>query len=91
MGGVEEFARAVHRRTVGEVPAMQQAHPQDGVAGIDQGGINRIVGRRSRERLHVDENVICGVTVGRKQLGAAPAGQLFDDIGIFNAFVITRV
>ena len=47
------FSRSVHRRTVGQVPAVRQVHREDGVAGRGEGQISRLVGLRTGVGLDV--------------------------------------
>ncbi len=86
-----QLSRAIDPRTVGEVPTLHQIHAQDGLARLDQGVVDRVVGRRAGERLHVDKQVIGLQTVGRKQLCAASAGQRLDNIGVLNSLVVAGV
>ncbi len=71
--------------------AVQQVESHHGIAEGQQCLINRIVGRSTRERLHVDEDLVSGVTVGCESFSGAAAGEGFDCVGIFHAFVIARV
>ena len=64
-------AREVHRRPVGEVPAVVEAHAQHGVARLDEGLVGAHVGDGSGVGLHV------GV-VGPEQLAGSAAGQVLD-------------
>ena len=66
---------------VREVAAMRQVHAQDGVAGLQHGGIRGLIGLRARVRLHV------GV-LGAEQLLGAIAGQVLDDVGELAAAVV---
>ena len=88
---LEKLAGAVDRGAVGEVAAVEQVHAHDGVAWVDQGGVDGVVGRGAGERLDVDEQALGGEGRGGKGFGAAPAGQRFDDIGVFDALVVARV
>src|SRR5258706_15704226 len=73
------------------MPAVQQVQAHNCIAGSDQRMIDGVVGRAARERLHVDENLVGGYAVGGEGLGAAPAGQGFDGVGVFDALVVARV
>ena len=70
---------------------MQQVHAHDRVARVDQRVIHRVIGRRARKRLYVDKDIIGRDAIRGKSLGATPARQRFDDVGVFDAFVIARV
>ncbi len=70
---------------------MQQVHAHDGIARVDQGGVDGVIGRRAGKRLDVDKDAVGREGRGGKGFGAAPAGQGLDDIGVFDAFVIARV
>ena len=65
---VVEAPAEVHRRAVGEVPTLVEAHPHDLVAGVEQREEGGHVGVGARVRLHV------GV-VGAEQLAQAVAGE----------------
>jgi hypothetical protein len=86
-----KLARAVDRRAVRQVPAVQQVHAQDGVAGADQGVVDGVVGRRAGEGLHVDKESSALTPLVANSLGAAPAGQRFDGVGVLHALVIAGV
>ena len=43
---------------MGEVTAVQQVHAQDGVARVEQGGVDGVVGRRAGKRLDVDKELV---------------------------------
>ncbi len=73
MDDVIKFPGTIDRGSMGEVAAMQQAHPHDGVTGVNQRLIYRVVGWRSRKRLHIYIQVVCRQTIGGKSFGAAPA------------------
>ncbi len=74
-----------------QVPAVQEVHTQNSIAGIDQRLIDGIVGRRTGQGLHVDINIIRVHIGSGKSFGAAPTGQLFDHIGEFNTLIIARI
>jgi len=59
---------------MGKVTAMQQVHTHDGVAGVNQRVIHRVIGRRPRKRLHIYIQVVSRQTIGGKSFGAAPTG-----------------
>src|SRR5690606_14048246 len=50
---VEQLAAGVDLGAVGEVAAVGQAHAEDGVAGIEQGEIDGLVGLRTGVRLDI--------------------------------------
>ena len=68
---VVDATAEVHRRAVGEVTALVEAHPHDLVAGLEQREVGGHVGVGARVRLHV------GV-LGAEQLAQAVAGELLD-------------
>jgi hypothetical protein len=57
----------------------------------EQGVVNGVVGRRARQGLHVDVQLICRHRPGSKRLGAATAGQRLEDIGILDALIIAGI
>ena len=74
---VVEFAGEVHRRAVGQMTAVGEAHGQHGVAGLQQSHVGRQIGRRAAVGLDVD------VVVGGKDLlplGDAVLLQLIHDM-----------
>ena len=79
---VEQLAADVDLGPVGQVAAVGQRHAEDGVARIEQGEVDRLVGLRTGVRLHV------GV-VGTEQLLEAVDGQLLGDVHVFAATVVT--
>ncbi|MNN47594.1 hypothetical protein D3C81_1620220 [compost metagenome] len=66
---------------MGQVAAVGQAHAEDGVAGIQQGEVDRRVGRGAGVRLDV------GV-VGAEQLFGAVDGDLLDLVDVLAAAVV---
>ena len=73
---VVEATTDVDRRPVGEVAALIESHPQNGVAGVEHGQVGGQVGRGAGMRLDV------GV-FGAKELAGPAPGQLFyfvDDV-----------
>ncbi len=70
---------------------MQQVKSHDRVADAEQCLIHGVVGGSARKRLHVDVDLVSGKSVGGKGFGGAAAGERFDNVGIFHAFVIARV
>ncbi len=66
---------------VGQVAAVGQVHAQDGVAGLEHGGVGGLIGLRSGMRLHV------GV-LGAKQFLGAIARQVLDNVGELASAVI---
>ena len=91
MDGFEPFPRAVDRRAVREMPAVQKVKSHDGFAQWDQRLVDRVVGRRAGEGLHVDVDLVRSEAVGGERLGSAAAGQCLDHIGVFDALVVARV
>ncbi|MCY1530662.1 hypothetical protein D9M68_658580 [compost metagenome] len=80
--GVVQLAGGRHLGAVGQVAAVGQAHAEDGVAGVQQGQVDGAVGLGAGVRLDV------GV-VGAEQLLGAVDGQLFDNVDVFAATVVT--
>ncbi len=78
---LEPFAAHVQRHAVGEVAAFGQAHAHDGVAGLQQGEEDGLVGLRARVGLDVGK-------VGAEQLFAAVDRQLLDHVNVFAAAVV---
>ena len=75
------FAGKIQRMAVRQVAAVRQIHAEDGVAGLEDGGVGGLIGLRTGVRLDV------GV-FGAKELLGAVAGQVFDHVGIFAAAVV---
>ena len=75
------LARHIHRRAVGQVAALGQVHPHDGVAQIQQGEVDRQVGLRARVGLHV--GVLCA-----EQLAGPADGDVLHLVHIGTAAVI---
>ena len=61
--------------------ACIEAHPQDGVAGLDQRGEDALVGLRPGIGLHIGE------TAAKEFLGAVD-GEGFGDVDIFAAAIV---
>src|SRR3546814_18792636 len=53
--GVEPLAGEVRLGAVGEMTAGGERHAEDGIAGLQQGEQDALIGLRARMRLHVDE------------------------------------
>ncbi|MNZ69786.1 hypothetical protein D3C78_880990 [compost metagenome] len=79
---VVELAGEADLGTVGQVPAVGQAHAQYGIAGLQQGQIDRRVGLAAGVRLDV------GI-VGAEQLLGALDGQGFDLVDVLATAVVT--
>ena len=75
------LARHIHRRAVGQVAALGQVHPHDGVAQVQQGEVDRQVGLRARVGLHV--GVLCA-----EQLAGPADGDVLHLVHIGAAAVI---
>ena len=78
---VVEFARSVHRSTVRQVATFGKAHAKHGIAGLENGHVDRLVGLGSRIRLHVG-------SLGAKQCLEPVDRELLDDIHVLAATVI---
>ena len=59
--------------------------------GLQQRGVDGVVGRRAAQRLDVDIKMIGADAIGGKQLGGPAARQCLQDIGILDPFVIARI
>jgi hypothetical protein len=70
---------------------VEQIHPEDDVARLDQSVIDGVVGRRAREGLDVDEEVVRRLAVGGEQLGTAAPRQSLDGVGVFHPLVVARI
>src|SRR5690606_18209200 len=80
----EDVGGGVDVGTVGRGAAMGERRPQDGVARLQGGEVNRLVGLRAAVRLHV------GV-VGAEQLPGAVDGQLLGHVDVLAAAVVALV
>ena len=72
----------IERMTMREVSAVREIHPQDLIAVLNRGQINRHVCLRATVRLHVR-------MLRREQLFHAINRSLLDDVGPFTSTVIT--
>ena len=79
--GPEPLPGHRHAPAVRQVPAGLQRHPQHRVAGLQERGVDREVGGRARERLHV------GVLDAEERLGA-PRRQPLDAVDDGVALVV---
>ncbi|MNM14001.1 hypothetical protein D3C81_242030 [compost metagenome] len=79
--GVVQLAGGADLGAVGQVPAVGQAHAQQGIAGLQQRQVDRRVGLRARVRLDV------GVTGAEQCLGPVD-GQLLDHIDMLATAVV---
>src|SRR6185437_6796950 len=79
--GAEELSREIDARAVGEMPAMVEAHPQDGIARLHQREIGASIGLRARVRLQV------GVSCSEELLRPVD-GELLGDVDVFAAAVV---
>src|SRR5208282_1802425 len=75
------LAREIQRMSMGEVSAMRQVQPKNRVAGLQHRGVSRLIGLRSRVRLHV------GMFRAKKFLHPL-ARQSLDHVGKFASAVI---
>src|SRR5271156_2521153 len=76
-----ELAGETELVPVGQMAAMRQVKPQDGVAGVDDRHVGGGVRLRTRMRLHID-------VLGAKELLCPIPRQVFDDISILAAAVV---
>ena len=88
---IEIFSRAVDWRTVREMSPKEQVHAHDVLAWLHQSMIDGVIGRASREGLHIDIDIISFDIIRGKGFCAAPPRQGFDNIGIFDALVVAWV
>ena len=72
----------VDGRTMGEMAAVVESHPQHGVSRLEQGEVDSHVGLRSRVGLDVD-------VLGAKQLLGAVNSQLLHFVDHLTALVVT--
>jgi len=79
--GVEDLSGEIHLGTVGEVPAVVQAHAEQRVARLDQRQVDRGVGLRAGVRLDV------GV-IGAEELPGAVDRELLGNIDVLAAAVV---
>ena len=84
-------AAAVDRAAVGQMAAHDQVHTHDGVADIKQGGIDGIISRCARKRLHVDVEVVSAEALGLEDFGRSAARERLKDVGVFRALVIALI
>ena len=78
---LEPLATHIKRHAVRQMAAFGQTHAHNGVAGLQEGEENSLIGRGTAVRLHVG-------AVSAKNLPDAVDGQLFGDIDKFAAAVI---
>src|SRR5688572_23344933 len=71
--------------------AVQEAESHHGIADVEQSLIDRVVGGRAGESLHVVVDLVSRVTIGRKGFGCTTARQRFDRIRVLYSFVVARV
>ena len=75
------LAGKIQRMAVRQVAAVRQIHAEDGVAGLQHGGVGGLIGLRAGVRLDV------GV-LGAEELLGAVARQVLDDVGELAAAVV---
>ena len=78
---VVQFAREVNRRAVSQVAALRQVHTQNGIARLQQRGVNSEVSLRARVRLDVR-------VVSAKEFFRTVNRQLLNDINVFATAVV---
>ncbi len=88
---IEDFASAVRRSAVAEVPAPGQVHAHDRIARLQQRCIHGAVGWRAGKWLHIHEQIVGAHALVGEKLCAAAACQRFDDVGVLCAFVVALV
>ena len=79
--GVVELAGEVDRRAVREVAAMSEVEPEEFLAGLHEGEVDRLVGRRAGVRLHVDP-------VGAEELLGAVSREVLHHVDLLAAAVV---
>ncbi len=79
---LENLTGKIYFGAVGQVATMRQAHPQDGIARLQQRQINGGIGLRTRMRLDI------GV-ISRKEFFYPINSQLLGNINILTAAIIT--
>ncbi len=88
---LEVLARAIHRRPVGQVAARREVHPHHRRLGRHQRLIDRVVGRRAGERLHVGVDRVGRHLGGRKELGQAADRLGLDQVHVVATLVVAAV
>ena len=78
---VEPLAREVRRRAVGQVTARGERHAENGVAGLQQGEQDALIGLRARMGLDIGEGAV-------EELAGALDRQSFGDIDVLAAAVV---
>ncbi len=78
---VVQFTGEVNRGAVSQVAALRQVHTQNGIARLQQRGVNSEVSLRTGVRLHVS-------VVGAEQFFRAVDSQLLYDINVFATAVV---
>ncbi|MNV37430.1 hypothetical protein D3C71_1289510 [compost metagenome] len=78
---VVQFTGEVNRGTVSQVTTLRQVHTENGIARLQQRGVNREVSLRTRVRLNV--RVVCA-----EQLFCTVNRQLFNDINVLATAVV---
>ena len=78
---VVQFAGEVNRGAVSQVAALCQVHTQNGIARLQQSGVNSEVSLRTRVRLYVS-------VVSAKQLFCTIDSQLLNDINVLATAVV---
>ncbi len=71
--------------------AVVEVEAHNGVAGLQERAVNGVVGGRAAERLDVDGEIVGGDTVGGKQFCGAATGERFENVGVFDAFVVAGI
>ena len=91
---IVELARAVCRRSMGQVAAVGEIQPKNPVptvtgirwaTSIEKGQESRTVGLRTRVGLHVDSNV---TALGHKEVSCPLASKIFDRINVLATCVV---
>ncbi len=73
------------------MPSLEEVHAHQRVAGLHKSIVDRQVGRRPGEGLHIDMDILGWHLGSGKEMGAAPLGQGFNEVYVAYPFVETSV
>jgi len=76
---------------MGQVTTNQEIHTQDGIARLDEGGVNSRVGRGTGKRLDVHPEIVRVQVIGGKEFRSTPASECFHHVHVFNSLVVPGV
>ncbi len=81
----------VELTTVGQMSSLEEVHTHQRVPGLHKSIVDRQVGCRPGERLHVDIDILGRHLGGGKEMGATPLGQCLDEVHVACPFVEASV